>query len=773
MAAQTLNVSEQIFLRDPQTLEFRKRAALGHGGRAQFFDVGVLQIFNEVLVKGPGKTGALEVIAQVDGGISKGPNKAPLDTIVQTDVYTRVWVHSYPLSDTFTLAEVFAFNLSRVILDIVGLYAGTAYLSNGTGNWSSTGTWSPAGVPRLGDKVTIQNGHTVTVDVNSQVGTGYNGALTVNAGGTLSIAASITLGVNGGVADAGSITYGAASILLFLPIVTNVFTDVLARSLSVRTFVENATPTEVLTKAVTQLPSDVLSVLDAIAKGSGLLPIDTFTVQDTFTRQWVAARVLLDSAIVLDMLSKQPAKNEAADAVSVVEAFLAQFFIHSNLSDTYSLSDVLVKAASKMLADSVTPLDTFARTLLAFRTLADVAVLADAISKQPGLQLLDVTTPNDSFGRQWSALCLLVDAAVVSDAIGKQPGKNTSDMLGVVDQIAAIQQALVLAMLDSYAPADALLKAPTKVVADSIPVLDAFTRALFAVRTFVDVSTMVDSILKSPGLQVADVDSIIDGFATQSVLYRTWAEVFSLLDVVSKQPGKSGADTLAVVDAWAENLAAVRTFLDVFTMIDNANLFSSGRPTINGFESVPLSDISVFGVAVALSEAASLLDTVNTGRVQGSLDTFTLVDSYGRQATRTFVEVVAVLEYVSRNMVRGLLDGMGLFDFITRGPMLSVGDILAVGDSAMFTPFHPGGGLSFADGIALADNYALGLTKALLDAIALGDVVVIVTGGEVIRVFAVGPDNRSVSVGPDRRVFRIGDSRVIVVLEDVRDANNS
>lgn len=65
----------------------------------------------------------------------------------------------------------------------------TAYTSAATGNWSSSGSWSPSGVPGTGDTVVI-SGHTITLDQNTIIGTSGGAgvaAVTVQSSGSLTI----------------------------------------------------------------------------------------------------------------------------------------------------------------------------------------------------------------------------------------------------------------------------------------------------------------------------------------------------------------------------------------------------------------------------------------------------------------------------------------------------------------------------------------------------------------------------------------------------------
>jgi hypothetical protein len=101
---------------------------------------------------------------------------------------------------------------------------GTAYTSAATGNWSSSSSWTPTGVPGSGDTATIASGHTITIPdgyaavVGTSPASGGTTALTIATGGALTIGGgtSGTLTVRGPVVHAGAtVTVKAGAILEF------------------------------------------------------------------------------------------------------------------------------------------------------------------------------------------------------------------------------------------------------------------------------------------------------------------------------------------------------------------------------------------------------------------------------------------------------------------------------------------------------------------------------------------------------------------------------
>lgn len=84
------------------------------------------------------------------------------------------------------------------------------FTSKATGNWDAEGqtTWNEAGHPGAGDTVTIQNGHTVTLDSATSCTT-----LTIDAGGTLTDATNNQgIDVSGVTTVNGTLTCGTAAM---------------------------------------------------------------------------------------------------------------------------------------------------------------------------------------------------------------------------------------------------------------------------------------------------------------------------------------------------------------------------------------------------------------------------------------------------------------------------------------------------------------------------------------------------------------------------------
>lgn len=76
-----------------------------------------------------------------------------------------------------------------------------------SGNWGTSGIWSPSGVPAAGDHVFIASGHTVTLNNNYSITD-----VTINPGGTLVFSSGRTLTMSGDLTVNGALTMNGGNI---------------------------------------------------------------------------------------------------------------------------------------------------------------------------------------------------------------------------------------------------------------------------------------------------------------------------------------------------------------------------------------------------------------------------------------------------------------------------------------------------------------------------------------------------------------------------------
>lgn len=100
---------------------------------------------------------------------------------------------------------------------IFGLSNATFYTSAGSGNWNTTTTWTPNGVPTLGDGVRINAAHRVTIPSGLNVSIGNYSQWSIDLLGNLILAPESKLQINGDMqenAGSANLTMYSCSILL-------------------------------------------------------------------------------------------------------------------------------------------------------------------------------------------------------------------------------------------------------------------------------------------------------------------------------------------------------------------------------------------------------------------------------------------------------------------------------------------------------------------------------------------------------------------------------
>ncbi|HEU4886888.1 MAG TPA: IPT/TIG domain-containing protein [Thermoanaerobaculia bacterium] len=121
----------------------------------------------------------------------------------------------------FAVALHVALHVALCLTAATAAFAQTSYTSAASGSWGNASSWTPAGVPASGDSVTIQSGHSISLDAARTINNAIINGTLQPAGNTLGVTTAFTLAgainggggvtVNGtGTWTAGTITNGTA-----------------------------------------------------------------------------------------------------------------------------------------------------------------------------------------------------------------------------------------------------------------------------------------------------------------------------------------------------------------------------------------------------------------------------------------------------------------------------------------------------------------------------------------------------------------------------------
>ncbi|MBI2282059.1 MAG: T9SS type A sorting domain-containing protein [Bacteroidetes bacterium] len=136
--------------------------------------------------------------------------------VTQTAANSTSYAASGLLPGTLYYWKLYAVTVGYISSELTGSQATNAAgnkVSTGNGNWNTTGSWSPSGIPTAADNVTIRDGHTITINATSvcnnlTVGEGASGILRIGNNNTArTITVNNDVVINGGgqfIANTGS-----------------------------------------------------------------------------------------------------------------------------------------------------------------------------------------------------------------------------------------------------------------------------------------------------------------------------------------------------------------------------------------------------------------------------------------------------------------------------------------------------------------------------------------------------------------------------------------
>lgn len=173
---------------------------------------------------------------EIGYAIYRSTNNVDFDFIAQNAANTTSYAASGLSPNTTYYWKVIAITEGRLSSSATGnqitAAAGTKTSNVSSGNWNTSGSWTPSGVPTSTDNVIIKDGHTITINANAQcnnltVGQGnsgtlrignsttarnltINGDLLINSGGTLIAGtsnATHTINFSGNITNDGTLNF--------------------------------------------------------------------------------------------------------------------------------------------------------------------------------------------------------------------------------------------------------------------------------------------------------------------------------------------------------------------------------------------------------------------------------------------------------------------------------------------------------------------------------------------------------------------------------------
>ncbi len=145
---------------------------------------------------------------EIGYAIYMSTNNVDFDFVTQNAVNTTSYTASGLLPNTTYYWKVYAITEGKLSSAASGNQitsaAGTKTSNVTSGNWNTSGSWTPSGVPSATDNVIIKNGHTITINANAQcnnltIGEGSSGTLRIgNSGTTRNLTVNGNLVVNTG-----------------------------------------------------------------------------------------------------------------------------------------------------------------------------------------------------------------------------------------------------------------------------------------------------------------------------------------------------------------------------------------------------------------------------------------------------------------------------------------------------------------------------------------------------------------------------------------------
>ncbi len=514
-------------------------------------------------------------------------------------------------------------------------------------------------------------------------------------------------------------------------------------------------------------PSESISLIDSILKGSKRTLAETTTLSDTLQRQLTLYRALMESVTLSDIIiaTKYFIKT-LTETVTLSDALLRILTLQRILAETTTLSDTLQRQLTlyRILTDSIditshTALDmivtllrpgesvSLVDTILKGpeRILSETATLSDNLSRILALQriLTDIITLSDTATAIKFFVKMLMENITLSDTLLRQLAlqRILAETITLNDLGVSIVQHFAAILSEVLTLSDSVFKDLGTNLAETITLSDSLLRTLTLQRILEEVTTMSDILMRQLSLYkiLAETATLSDALSYLPVLYKILTEsiditshttldmiltllkpgeLISLTDTVLKEPRKILSEIVALSDSILKR--SEKIISETVTLLDNLSHILPLQRILT--ETMTLSD-SILKQLVAyreLTETTTLLDSILKG-LQKTLSDAVDITSH------TTLDIIVTLPRPGEefSLTDSIIKGISKMPFIETITLTAVMiqdiikifmETLTLTDSVIKSVTK-----SFVETLTLTDSVIKGIPKLFIETITLSD----------------------------------------------------
>lgn len=263
-----------------------------------------------------------------------------------------------------------------------------------------------------------------------------------------------------------------------------------------------------------------------------------------------------------------------------------------------------------------------------------------------------------------------------------------------------------------------------KPLSEVLAIVDSFSRAWTALRTFDEAVVIADAIQKQAQKIFSEALALIDNLAT--LFGKVFSETIVLADSIAKATTKLQAETIVIADSIAKS--ATRVFNEALVIAD-----SIAKTTSRAFsEILTLADAIAKSTARTFAEALTLIETFSNQAQKTFSEALAIIDSVSLQRffSKFLEETIVLADAISRQTSRAFIEAITIIDSAAKTTARALNEVILIMDTTAKTIYKN----LQTEAIAIADALRFGFFKIFSEILTLTDAVQAAIGVAAISV---------------------------------------